>query len=320
MADNELYSDHQYGYRKGHSTETLLLKVVNDLLLACDGHKPTILMLLDLSAAFDTVDQKKLLQILRNEIGIIGTALKWFESFLVGRSQKVKIGDAYSVVVQLLFGVAQGSVLGPELFNIYIRSLYSYIQPAKFDIFGFADDHQLLKCFLPVFQVKALDGDVNRCFRKISEWMQDHFLCLNASKTKILIIMSPQLRETVMIHGTFIENKCIRFVTSAKNLGVILDEELSFKDQVTAVVKSCNFQIRKLRKIKSFLTYEHLRTLVSACIFSKIDYCNSLYFGIDSSLIKKLQTVQNSSVRLIRSKGNDGGVSIKKKDSSIGYQ
>ena len=203
MTDNELYPYQQYGYRKGHSTETLLLNVVNDLLLACDEQKPTIVMLLDLSAAFDTVDQKKLLEILHKEIGIVGKALKWFESFLTGRYQKVKIGDAYSELVELLFGVAQGSVLGPDLFSIYIRSLYPYIQPAKFDIFGFADDHQLLKTFLPVFQVKALDGDINRCFSKIAEWMHDHFLCLNASKTKILIVMPATCRESVIVCGTF---------------------------------------------------------------------------------------------------------------------
>ena len=165
-------------------------------------------------------------------------------------------------------------------------------------------DHQLLKTFLPVFQVKALDGDINRCFSKIAEWMHDHFLCLNASKTKILIVMPATCRESVIVRGTFIENKCVRFVTSAKNLGVILDDELSFKGQITAVVKSCYYTIRKLRKIKSFLTYEHLRTLVSACVFSKLDYCNSLYYGIDSSLLNKLQSVQNSAVRLIRSKEN----------------
>ena len=95
------------------------------------------------------MDQKKLLEILHKEIGIVGKALKWFESFLMGRYQNVKIGDAYSELVELLFGVAQESVLGPDLFSIYIRSLYPYIQPAKFDIFGFADDHQLLTLFRP---------------------------------------------------------------------------------------------------------------------------------------------------------------------------
>ena len=160
MSDNDLNSDFQYGYNKDHSTETLLLKVINNLLISCDNQIPTFLMLLDLSAAFDTVDQVKLLDILKFEIGVDGTALKWFSSFLMKRTQKVKIGNVFSLEALLKYGVAQGSVLGPILFNIYIRSLRKYIRSTKFLIFGFADDHQLLKTFLPIFQVQALGENI----------------------------------------------------------------------------------------------------------------------------------------------------------------
>ena len=78
MADQKLESDFEHGYKEGHSSETLLLKAVNDLLVSCDNGLPSVIMLLDLSAAFDTVDQQKLLSILKEEIGIEGTALKWF--------------------------------------------------------------------------------------------------------------------------------------------------------------------------------------------------------------------------------------------------
>ena len=81
---------------------TLLINVVDGLLIACDEKTATVLMLLDLSAAFDTVDQKKLLSILEKEIKINGTALKWFGSFFTGRTQRVKINDSYSYIVQLV--------------------------------------------------------------------------------------------------------------------------------------------------------------------------------------------------------------------------
>ena len=181
MTVNELNEESAYGYKTGHSTELLLLKVVNDLLLSCDNQLPSVIMLLDLSAAFDTVDQKKLLSILECEIGIKGTALKWFKSFLTNRTQKVKIGDAYSDLANLLYGVAQGSVLGPPLFNIYIRPLRRYLLVTFFSLFGFADDHQLIKTFLPVFQVHALGADINFCFEKITDFMNEFFLKLNAS-------------------------------------------------------------------------------------------------------------------------------------------
>ena len=310
MDDNNLHSEVQYGYRKGHSTETLLLKIVNDLLNNCDKQMPSILMLLDLSAAFDTVDQSKLLSILHNDIGLEGAVLKWFDSFLLGRTQKVKIGKEYSAETELKYGVAQGSVLGPDLFKIYIRSLRNYVKPAMFDIFGFADDHQLLKAFLPIFQVTALSNDIQNCFEMISKWMNEYFLCLNTSKTKILIIVPPSLRNEIIIQGTFINDKCIRFVRSAKNLGVTLDSELSFEPHIIKLVKSCFFIIRRLSKIKAYLTYEQLRTVVCACIFSRLDYCNSLFYGVSSQLLAKLQYVQNSAVRLLRKKNGFGYISV----------
>ena len=310
MTENNLHCSFQYGYKKGHSTETLLLKIVNDLLMACDDNMPSILMLLDLSAAFDTVDQTKLLSILHKEIGVEDVALKWFESFLKGRTQKVKIGNAYSAESVLGYGVPQGSVLGPDLFSIYIRSLCKYIEPSRFDIFGFADDHQLLKSFLPFLQVKALGEDIRYCFGMISKWMNEFFLCLNPSKTKILIIIPPSLKDKIVIQGAFINDSCIRFVQSAKNLGVVLDNELSFEKQIVSVVKSCFYVIRQLSKIKAFLSYEQLRTVICACVFSKLDYCNSLYFGISAKLLSKLQSVQNSAMRLLRKKNGNDNISL----------
>ena len=112
MDENDLHSHSNYAYKKDHSTELLLTKVSNDLLLACDRKTPTLVMFLDLSAAFDTVDQDRLLQILHDDIGIRGIALKWFGSYLRKRTQKVKIGDEYSDELVLDYGVTQGSILG----------------------------------------------------------------------------------------------------------------------------------------------------------------------------------------------------------------
>ena len=303
ITDNDLHSKEEYGYKSEHSTELLLMNVVNDLLIACDQKKPTIVLLLDLSAAFDTVDQEKLLSILEHELKIEGTALRWFRSFLTERTQRVKINDSYSEVVKLLYGVTQGSVLGPPLFNVYIRSLYPYIKPSLFRIFGFADDHQLLKTFVPILQVTAFD-DINKCLAMVTAWMTEFFLCLNASKTKILVICPPSIRENITLRGTFIENVYIRFVRHAKNLGVILDEILSFEQQVQYVVKASICMIKKIAEIKSFLTEDELITVVCACILSKIDYCNAVYYGINENLLKKLQSVQNSAMHIIRKRTN----------------
>ena len=114
--------------------------------------------------------------------------------------------------------------------------------------------------------------------------------------------MPPSLAHEIRIGGTFVDGTCIRFVNSAKNLGVILDDELSFRKQVIKVVKSCFFTIRNLSRIKPFLTVYQLQIGICAGVFSILDYCNALYFGITERLLDKLQSVQNAAVNLLRRK------------------
>ena len=299
MAENKLNSKHAYGYKEGHSTELLLLKVVDGLLSAFDKKKATVLLLLDLSAAFDTVDQTKLLNMLQHDIGICGTAYKWFESFIKGRTQRVKINDSYSESEELLYGLAQGSVLGPPLFNIYVRSLYPFIQSLNYDIEGFADDHQLFKSFLPVFQVEVLGSGINDCLQNVSRWMDEFFLKLNKVKTKILVLAPPSILSQIEIKGIFTENTCIRFVSCAKNLGVWIDENLNFAAHIRKVVSSSFMVIRAIAKIKFFLPHEYLCTIVCSLVLSKLDYCNALYYGLYKSELSLLQSVQNAAIRLI---------------------
>ena len=102
-----------------------------------------------------------------------------------------------------------------------------------------------------------------------------------------------------MISGVILENSCIRFVDSAKNLGVIIDSVLNFEEQIAKLVKSCFATIRKLSQVKIYLTQQHLQTLVSSLIFSQLDYCNALYYGLPAYTINKLQRVQNCAARLV---------------------
>ena len=119
MTRNALHENSQFGYKQYNSTETMLLGLTDEILHGFDSNKCTVIIFLDLSAAFDTIDIDKLFEILHFEIGVKGTALKWFHSFLSGRTQKVIIDNSFSDSIDIQYGVQQGSSLGPFLFSIH---------------------------------------------------------------------------------------------------------------------------------------------------------------------------------------------------------
>ena len=301
MENNNLIMDDQSGYKKGHSTETLLVKITNDILIASDKNTATVLLLLDLSAAFDTVNIDKLLCILFSEIGIRGTALSWFKSYLYGRSQKVKIGNSFSEEVILEFGVPQGSVLGPVLFNIYIRSFYNYVRlNSNFDVQGYADDHQLYSSFSLSNQVYMLGENILNTLTVVKHWMNTFHLKLNKDKTNMIVFYPPHMQGTIhKINGVFLGSKCIRFPSNVKNLGVLLDNKLSFKVQVNQCVQSCFMTIRKISSVKCFLSQDHRKVLVTSLVLSQLDYCNGILFNINGDTMRRLQAVQNCAAKLI---------------------
>ena len=184
LTRNNLHCHEQSAYKKNFSTETLLVRIWNDLLVASDEKSATVVMMLDLSAAFDTVDHDLLLNILMREIGLRGTVLKWFESFLKGCSQRIRLGSTVSDEIVIKFGVPQGSVLGPVLFNLYIRSIYRFVQGLNFTVFGYADDHQILKKFKPINQGVTLLSQLKECFTGVKAWMRRYYLAMNDSKTQ----------------------------------------------------------------------------------------------------------------------------------------
>ena len=117
--NNKLNNPHQSAYKPGHTTGTVLLSMKNEVHLSLACGEPTALVLLDLSAAFDTIDHNILLGYLKSWFGLGGTVLKWFASYLSDRWQAIKIGSTLSELSKLIYGVPQGSVLGPFLFTLY---------------------------------------------------------------------------------------------------------------------------------------------------------------------------------------------------------
>ena len=178
---NNLLSPLQSAYRPNHSTETALLRIVNDLLTAMDNNKICILTLLDLSAAFDTIDHQILLTRLQHSFGISGLALSWFSSYLSNRTHAVTINSLQSEHTTLHYGVPQGSVLGPVLFILYTQPLFNLVSKHAVSHHAFADDNQLYK-------ISTLDAihqsieTLQTCTIDVKSWMTANKLQLNDKK------------------------------------------------------------------------------------------------------------------------------------------
>ena len=191
---NELFPELQSTYRKPNSTETTLVKVVNDILLDMNRQHASLLVLLDLRAAFDTVGHTIFLHRLETSFGVTRDALKWIASYLSARSQRVMINGVLSDSFDLSFGVPQGSCLGQLLFSAYASKLFQVIKNHLHNAHAYADDTQLYLSFKPDSSMgeREARGAMERCIRAVRAWLTVDKLKLNEDVSEFMLIGTHQ--------------------------------------------------------------------------------------------------------------------------------
>ena len=231
--------------------------------------------------------------------GFTDTVLSWIQSYLSSRSFTVDINGIKSPPSKLLYGVPQGSVLGPLLFILYTTPLSSLISQSSVNHKLYADDTQLFLSFsADTFSENILL--LQNTISNISSWMASNFLSLNPTKTEFLLIGLPA--QLSKIHNptlTISSNTTIQPVSSARNLGIIFDSNLSFSDHISYISKSCFSHIHDLRRIRNTLDHKTACTIATSLIHSKLDYCNSLYLNISNQQLNRLQLILNSAARAV---------------------
>ena len=258
------------------------------------------LVLLDLSAAFDTIDHNILLGYLKSWFGLGGTVLKWFASYPSDRCQTIKIGSTLSELGKLIYGIPQGSVLGPLLFSLYTTPLSKIIRLHLHIKFHFYADDTQLYIHLSHKNASAALAKLNACLHDIQGWMSLSKLKLNPEKTEFIVFGSKTQRQKISSNfPVSILGSLLHPVDSVRNLGVWFDAEFSFSEHVKRTCTVCFLQMHDLRRIRQYLTPEVAVLAANALVSTRLDYCNSLFMGLSCFNLHKLQSIQNTLAHIV---------------------
>ena len=297
---NNLREPLQSAYCSKHSTETALVRVFSDILCTINEQKCVLLVLLDLSAAFDTINHKVLLTRLEKLFGVTGEALEWLKSYFQNRRQRVVLGTHSSVPLPLLTGVPQGSVVGPGTFPAYTKPLGKLVRSHDVDLHLYADDTQLyVGCHIP--DVDATKEKLETCIADVRTWMAANMLKLNDGKTEYMVIASKNMIKQIpeSVKSICIGNDNIPVTSSARNIGVMMDPTLSMELQINSICRSCYQSIRDISRIRQYLSVESTKQLITAYVTSKLDFNNALLYKVNKKYLKKLQRIQNICARIV---------------------
>uniref|UniRef100_A0A669C6E9 ribonuclease H n=1 Tax=Oreochromis niloticus TaxID=8128 RepID=A0A669C6E9_ORENI len=290
--------DNQSGFRKQHSTITAATKVVNDIIDLIDCKKYCAALFLDLSKAFDTVDHAILLNRLNN-IGLSVNAVSWFSNYLSARKQCVHAAGSSSSFLPVSKGVPQGSILGPLLFSLYINNLCDNFSNAAFHLYA---DDTIIYCSSP--SVAQSLQFLQSAFDDVQSHLTQLKLVLNPEKSKFmlfsngkeLLATSPKIKT---IQGTEIE-----MVTSYKYLGIIIDQNLSFKTHIQKLVSKLKLKLGYFFRNQSCFSLQVRKHLIHATFLPLLDYGDLLFMNAPAHYLKRLDTVYRCALRFITGYGN----------------
>ena len=267
--------------------------------MALDCGEGTLLLLLDLSAAFDTVNHCILLKRL-TQMGVTGYAHAWLSKYLSDRVQVIDTGSSRSNEFKLKTSVPQGSILGPVLFLCYVKPLGDVIDKHLHLRHGYADDTQLY-CHFKLNDAASLKNAVNKLEGSVCDirtWMVTNKLMLNDSKTELLVVI-PKNSVLPFPPSVKVGEAVVKPSDTVRNLGAILDKHMCMSPQVNQVCRSVYHQLRTISKVRKHVTKEACAKVINALVTSRLDYNNGLLHGLPDSLLTRLQVAQNSAARLL---------------------
>ena len=296
LNEHNLVYSRQSGFRKQHSTETALIKIIDDLLFSLDNDKVSGMLLVDYRKAFDMVDHELLLKKLE-AYGIVNQELRWCRSYLSSRKQAVYLGGAEPCECLVKHGVPQGSILGPLFFILFINDLPLHVS-SQIDLYA---DDTTITTSSDFRNISQLELSLNTSVSEIQLWANANKLPLNKEKTKVLMItgkrLAPKLHNLPNVTTDGV--KTLKIVNSATLLGLEIDNMLSFNLHVEMICKRLSSRIAVLRKIRVFLPLSQHLLYYNAIIYPVLSYVNVIWSSCDKDILSRVLQLQKRAARVI---------------------
>ena len=290
LESNNSLHELQYGFRSGRSCEHALLMAQNNILTALSKKQISMLLLIDFSKAFDMISHETLLRKL-SHYGIRGNAHNWLTSYLTNREQYVSINGCNSSKTILKYGVPQGSILAPLLFVIYVNDMPEINRLAKFILY--ADDANILITGKTMSEIETKYYEI---IKALENWVASNGLVLNIKKTNYMLFSTSKIAETFV---PTISKKPIERKHASRFLGVLIDENLTWKEHISAIKMKMSRYIGVLYSLKQSLPVTARLNLYHSFIQSHLNYCSLVWgFGCKST-IEPLFAAQKKGMRSI---------------------
>ena len=287
----KILSFYLFGFRKGHSTEQCLIKMLETWRKAIDDKKYAGAILTDLSKAFDCLNHNLLIAKL-HAYGFDDSSLNFNRSYLKERKQRTKVGQSYSTWNELQWGVPQGSILGPLLFNIFLNDIFYFIENSK--IANYADDNT---AYSISYTLQGLLTNLEGETSILLKWLQDNEMKPNEDKCHLFVVNTEDVTVTL---GDEILSGC----STIDLLGITIDNRLNFSEYVTKLCKKGNQKLHALARVSKYLSSDKLKLLMKSFITSQFNYCPLAWMLHNRTLNNKINKLHERALRLVYKNDN----------------
>ena len=304
MHFDPLLSPLQCGFRKGYNAQNCLLVLVEKWKKAIDKKRSAGILVTDLSKAFDCIRHDLLIAKL-NAYGVEINSLRYIYNYLSNRKQRVRINNTFSEWNNIIYGVPQGSILGPLFFNIFLCDLFFITE--NYYIVNYADDNTPYACENNINNVLE---SLENCALSLFKWISQNFLKINPNKSHLVL----STREDLIIN---IQSVDIHNTISHKLLGIKIDNELKFDVHINDLCNKANLKLHALARISSYMSSQKIKIIMKAFILSQFNYCPLVWMFHSRDLNNRINRIHERALRIAYKDKLSSFEELLKKDESV---